>query len=102
MADYVYKIMTQDEQDDIQVEFLASQERDLFCHMTSLTRYDAMLAELPTGAFKTRIQQLRADTQSRILEVSSIIAAHEAQMPTAERITASSARISEKNALLKG
>ena len=44
MADY--QILSQDEQDDIVISFLHSQERDKFAHGLNLERYDA---KIPTG-----------------------------------------------------
>ena len=56
------------------VEFLAAQERDLYCHQFNLQRYDAMLADASiNGAFRSKIEQLRAETVERIAEVSAII-----------------------------
>lgn len=94
MADYQFQVLSQDEQDDIMTNFLLAQERDLFCHQTSLARYDAMLVSLPDGPFKTRIQGLRTDTQSRIDEVNAIIAASQNQIPPSERLQAAMSRLS--------
>ena len=86
-----YKILTQEEQDDITASFLASQERDEFCHQTNLARYKAMLKSLPEGKWKQQVASLHDETVERLAEVQSIIAATE--LPPAERLTAAKNRI---------
>ena len=94
MADHVYKYMSPDEQDDIKVSFLASQEKDLFNHEINLARFNEMLKKLPEGPYKARVQQLRDDTVSRITEVTAIIDATELSLPSSERVDASKTRLS--------
>lgn len=96
MADE-YKILTQDARDEIVVEFLEAQERDLFCHRINLERYDGMIKDLPEGKWKKRVTELRAETVERIAEVSSIIKGTVTQLPSAERITAAKTRLVEKS-----
>ena len=93
-----YKILTQDEQDEIIVSFLHAQERDEFCHQLNLARFDQMLSSLPEGKYKERITQLRNETNERLNEVTSIIAATQAQIPPKERVDAATARIAAKKA----
>ena len=88
-----YKVLTQDEIDDIEVNFLLTQERDHYCHTSSLTRLKSMLASLPDGEVKKHYQQLHDDTTSRLAEVSGIITASQARIPTKERMNASITRI---------
>lgn len=97
-----YDILTDDEKDEIVVDFLRAQERDHFCHSLNLERYDGMLASLPEGAFKTRIQQLRAETLDRIGEVEAIIKKTRPQLPPAARVTAARQRIEAKEAAARG
>jgi hypothetical protein len=91
-----YKILTQDEQDEIVVAFMQSQERDAFTHQINLDRFDAMLPSLPEGNWKSRISELRAETAQRLAEVQSIIAATEDTLPSQERIDAAIARLAAK------
>jgi len=91
MAEYL--ILTEDEQDDIKVSFLRSQERDKYCHEINKERYAAMLQTLEDGTWKTRVEKLHTDTVSRLVEVDSIIAATLPQMPTQERIDAAIVRL---------
>jgi len=95
MADY--QVLNQDEQDEIIVSFMLSQERDKFCHDLNLARYDAMLESLSDGKWKDRIVVLRAETLERLAEVNSIIQATKPQLPTAERIEAAKTRLVNKN-----
>ena len=88
-----YQILTEDEQDDIMVGFLRSQERDSFAHEWNKARYEAMLSTLEDGDFKVRITKLHAETAARLAEVNSIIEATLPQMPTAGRIKAALARL---------
>ena len=81
--DYSYKLITPLEQMSTLVQFLAAQERDLYCHTTNLQRYNAILGD-PTinGDFRARITQLKEETESRISEVNTIIKYTLAQMGT--------------------
>ncbi|KKN16221.1 hypothetical protein LCGC14_0978140 [marine sediment metagenome] len=88
-----YQIMTVDEQDDIKVSFLLSQERDAYCHGLNLERYDAMLGTLEDGKWKTRVAKLRDETVERLGEVTSTIEATLPQMPPAQRIQAAKLRL---------
>ncbi len=47
-----YTVLTQDEQDDILIQFMQAQERDHFAHTINEARYTQMLKTLPDGAFK--------------------------------------------------
>ena len=88
-----YSVLTDDEKDDIIVNFTRAQERDHYCHSINLERYDEMLKTLPTGDFRNDIEKRKADTQSRIAEVEKILEATAAQMPDAARIEAAMQRI---------
>jgi hypothetical protein len=88
-----YQVLTQDEIDDIEVNFLLAQERDHYCHTSSLARLKTMLSTLPDGEIRKHYQQLHDDTTSRLVEVSAIITASSAKIPTKERMNASIARI---------
>ena len=84
MADY--QVLSQDEQDDIVVGFMLSQERDKFCHELNLGRYESMLPGLPDGEWKERVTQLRSETANRLVEVNSIIEASINKLPPPERL----------------
>ncbi|KKK67672.1 hypothetical protein LCGC14_2951740 [marine sediment metagenome] len=88
-----YQILTENEQDNIKVSFLLSQERDAYCHGLNLERYDAMLETLDDGDWKLRVTKLRAETAGRLAEVSSIITATLPQMPSSQRIQAAKLRL---------
>jgi hypothetical protein len=91
-----YEILTQEEQDEIVVSYLHSQERDEYCHEINLNRFNEMLATLPAGKHKDRITQLRDQTQERLGEVQSIIAATKKQLPSAERLQAAKQKLAAK------
>ena len=91
MADY--QVLSQDEQDDIVVSFMRSQERDKFCHELNKERYQSMLETLEPGEWKNRVVQLHADTVKRLAEVDSIIEASTPSMPPPERVEAAKQRL---------
>ncbi|MBA7653876.1 hypothetical protein ES703_61739 [subsurface metagenome] len=94
MADY--QVLSQDEQDDIVVSFMLSQERDKFCHELNLGRYDSMLPSLPDGEWKARVTDLRSETANRLAEINSIIEASKKGMPPAARLEAAKLRLQAK------
>src|SRR5258705_8994004 len=75
-----YKILTDEEQDDILASFLLGQERDHYCHEINEQRYEEMLPTLPDGAFKERIATLLKDTKERKKEVEHILTKTHAQI----------------------
>jgi hypothetical protein len=79
-----YKILSQEEKDRIVVEFMLAQERDHFCHTINKERYENILADplLKAGTFKANIEKLKADTESRLVEVEKIIINTIPQLPT--------------------
>lgn len=91
-----YRLLTDEEKDEILADFLKAQERDLFCHELNLARYEEMLPNLPNGTFKQQIQKLRAETAARIGEVEAVIAATERQLPAVERLKAAEARMAQR------
>jgi hypothetical protein len=93
---YQYRLLTQEEQDEIVATFLKAQERDLFTHRLNLQRFEAMLPSLPAGEFKQRIQQLRNETIERIGEVEAIIEKTLPQAPPVERMQAAIARVEQR------
>lgn len=88
-----YQVLSQDEQDDIVVSFMLSQERDKYCHELNLQRYTGMLEKLEPGKWRDQVLKLQADTVSRLAEINSIIEASKGQMPPAGRKTAAEQRI---------
>lgn len=97
---YNFKVLSQEDQDEILVEFLEAQERDLFCHQINLERYQEMLETLEPGPWRDRILQLKQETESRLEEVESIIEATLRQLPPPERLEAAKQRVKEKRARL--
>ena len=93
---YEYRLLTQEEQDEIVATFLKAQERDLFTHRLNLQRFETMLPTLPPGEFKQRIQQLRSETIERIAEVEAIIEKTLPQAPPVERMRAAIARVEQR------
>ena len=90
----VYRVLSQNERDDMLTETLLAQERDAFAHHMNLERFDAIIADEATSPeFRERIEGLRADTSSRIAEVDVIIRSLTPQLPTAERLAAAKTRI---------
>ena len=88
-----YKVITQDEMDDVIVRTFKANEMDLFAHTSNKQRFESMLQTLNDGEWKARVQMLLDETNSRIEEVQSILDATAAQLPDEIRIQASLARI---------
>lgn len=88
-----YKLLTEDERDEMIANTLLAQERDHFSHASNIERYTAMLEDLPEGPFRDRVAGLLQETRSRIAEVESIIAKTEPQLPPRARLDAAAARV---------
>ncbi|GIV04038.1 MAG: hypothetical protein KatS3mg015_2868 [Fimbriimonadales bacterium] len=101
-GEYTYQALTQEEMDDIVVEFLKAQERDLFVHNLNRQRFDDMLQTLPPGEFRQRIQQLKAETEQRISEVDTIIKSTAKQLPPQTRLQAAAQRIAAREQAARG
>ena len=89
-----YSILFQHKADDVVVAFLHAQEYERYCHILNKQRYESILQQpIVSDAFNQRIAQLLRETNQRIAEVESILAATTAQLPPQDRIDASRARL---------
>jgi hypothetical protein len=68
-----YKLLTDEDKHKDLAAFLHAQERDHFLHTVNRDRYAAMLAKLPHGPFRQRIEKLHQETCDRLAEVEAII-----------------------------
>lgn len=93
-----YRLLTQEEMDDIIVEFYAAQERDAFCHELNKQRYEEMLKVLPPGPFRDQIVGLLEETKARMAEVDAILTKTEPQLPPPTRLTAAAQRMAQRKA----
>ena len=91
----MYRVLSQEEQDDIIVAYMLSQERDKYCHELNLARYAAM-ERSANGDWGDRISKLKAETEVRLAEVNSVIAETEKQLPPQERLEAAIIRLKSK------
>ncbi|MBA7541718.1 hypothetical protein ES705_34034 [subsurface metagenome] len=89
----VYQVLSQENQDDIIVSFMLSQERDKYCLELNLERYTVMLKTLGAGKWRDQVVKLQAESTSRLAEVDSIIEASKAQMPPPGRLAATEQRL---------
>ncbi|MDM7913027.1 MAG: hypothetical protein QUS09_08010 [Methanotrichaceae archaeon] len=95
-----YKLLSEDEKDEIAASFLLAQERDHYCHTVNIARLREMLKDgLPEGVWKNHVQQLLADSEERLAQVESIIKS--TALPSLERLQAAKARIEAKEAKLQ-
>lgn len=94
-----YQLLSQDEQDEIIVSFFESQEREEFCHSINKERYDNIIATVPDSEWRSNVIKLRNETEQRLADVKSIIAASVPQLPSTERIAAAKSRLLTKQAL---
>lgn len=92
----IYKTLTQEEMDDAVVGTYKANEMDHYIHNVNKVRYEAMIPTLTKSAFKDRIQGLLDETNSRISEVTNILASTDAQLPSTIKIAESIARAKAK------
>jgi len=89
-----YQVLSQEEQDDIIVSFMLSQEKDKFCLELNLNRYKDILSKGDgKGKWHDRVKELQAESIERLAEIDSIIEASMVQMPTPERVETAKQRI---------
>lgn len=91
-----YISFEEEEKHDIILQYLKAQEKDHFVHNLNKTRYEDMLTTLPEGSFRTRIQGLLDETNSRLIEVEAIIESTKKDLPSAGVITAALDRLKTK------
>lgn len=94
-----FKLLSQDKQDDSIVAFYLAQEADLHSHQVNKARFEAMLAGELAADFREKLNTLLRDTNSRIAEVSAIIAATESQLPPQGRCEAAVKRLQANGAV---
>lgn len=95
-----YKLLSQDEQDEILVNTLRAQERDHFCYAANVERYTNALTTLPPGPKRDYIAALLV-TETEAMDHQSHIVNHtQKQMPPQARVDAALARILAKEAKL--
>lgn len=92
----IYKTLTESEQDDLIVQTYKSNEKDLFVHLINKDRFEDMLQTLGESDFKTRIEKLLIDTNSRIIEVQSVLDSTDKQLPDNTRVADSLVRIKSR------
>lgn len=92
-----YKLIDSDDQDDTLIAFYVAQERDHAAHTLNLVRFETILADASiTPEFRARVTQLKAETESRLNEVTAILNASEPTLPVQGRLTAAKARLKAK------
>ena len=96
-----YDLISQEDQDDMIVQTMKSQQMDHFVHTLNAARYRSIIASAADGPWKQRITGLLEETESRIGEVESIVDALLPQMPPEERKVAAVARIQAAEAIVK-
>lgn len=94
-----FKTLTQEEMDDMLVSTLKAQEVDLYIHTVNKQRYEEMLKTMEEGEFKSRVQHLLQETDTRITEVNTILNALEKQLPIQSRVDASILREKQKRSI---
>lgn len=89
-----FLVLTQDEQDEILVDYLRAQERDLFTHGINVERFEAILTtQIADADWEAKLIGLRDEGMSRIREVQGIIDATVPQLPSQARIDVALAAI---------
>ena len=92
-----YKTLSIEEQNDLIVRTYYGNESDLFSHLANKARFEAILATATDPEWRARIQNLLDDTNKRIMEVQSILAATDPQLPSDVEIAASMTRIRQRD-----
>lgn len=89
-----YKLLTDDDQDDILANTLLAQERDHFCHALNVQRYTELVKVLPEGDYKQRITHLIGTEQAALANVEATLTETSKQLPAdATRVTAAATRM---------
>ena len=96
-----YQVLTQDDQDEIIVDYMKATERDLHCHLINVERYDVILAGTMGADHRANIEGRLEETRSRIEEVQAIFDATVSQMPDRTRIDAALVRIKAREELTR-
>lgn len=92
-----YLTLTEDEQHEMLVQTLASQERDHWMHTVNAERFEAILLDSTlTPHFRTRIVELLKQTRDRIHEVTQILEKLQPQLPPKEKILEVQQRLTAK------
>jgi hypothetical protein len=94
-----FKLLKQEEQDEMLAETLLAQERDLYMHEINKERFLGIINSLPAeNSFRQKLEREIPVIDSRIEEVSSIIDALEPQLPDNQRLTDAMTRIEARRA----
>lgn len=92
-----FQALEQDEQDDMLVQTLIAQERDLFAFSVNAERFTELLKILPSDcSLAKKLKKQLPQTLERINEVEAIILSLEQQLPSKERIEKAKVRLKEK------
>jgi hypothetical protein len=95
---YEYKLLTQDERDEMLAQTLKAQETDLFMHTSNKERFLEMIDLLPEdNLFRKKLEKEIEVIDSRLIEVSTIIETLEHQLPDNQRLQAAMTRIKERD-----
>ena len=91
-----YQALSVEDQEEILVNYLLAQERDHYCHTVNCERFQEMLKTMAADdPFRPRIEQLCAETISRLAEVDAILVQTDPQVK-AVNIPVVQARIAAK------
>jgi hypothetical protein len=93
-----YKLLSDDEKDEIIAAFLKAQERDHYCYSINAERYATMLDDplLTDMEFRARIEKLVITERAAQRQVEKIVEHSAAQLPTKEKLDAAFARLKVK------
>jgi len=100
-----YKLLTDDDKDEIMAQFLLAQERDIYCHEVNVVRFEKMIAklkerddfdEIKNKQFYKLLERNTSDTKDRIVEIEAIIECSDKDMPSIERMKKAMERVKAK------
>lgn len=93
-----FLILTKEEQDEILVDYMRAQERDLFSHQINMQRFETILAMQIEEGWREKVKGLRDEAASCMSEVQGIIDATALQLPSQTRIDVALAAIKVREA----
>lgn len=77
-----YLTLTDDEKHDIQISYLAAQERDHYCHTINKERFETILKDPQVSPdLRRRTQELLSQTKDRLHEVTHYMEKMRAALP---------------------
>lgn len=97
MDNYQFKLLTQDERDEMLAQTLKNQEVDIFMHTVNKSRYQQIIPQLAEdNQLRKKLEKDVHDIDNRLAEIGAIITALTPQLPPLSRLKAAMSRLEQK------